>query len=94
MARKIVQQIECVEQLHQSALDLIEELNEHTDKIFCVASGGKAYASGGNAHTEAAIFDVIKDMTSTTDLACMLRDRINELAARAGSGFAKELSHG
>ncbi len=93
MASKIVEHSESVERLHRSAIDLINELNEHTEKIFCVASGGLVFAKQGESHTEAGIFDVIKGLSSSTDLAGMLLARVNELAARAGSSVAAEVDH-
>ena len=42
MAKKIVEHTRSTENIHQSALGLIAELDEHVEKIYAVASGGRS----------------------------------------------------
>lgn len=74
-----------VETMHELALELLDEIDEHADKIFCVASGGLAYADPHKSATEAGIFQVIKDMSSSIELSGSLRRYVDQLAVLAGS---------
>jgi hypothetical protein len=94
MATPIVDQTQSAQYVHGLALECVQEILDHAEKIFAVACGGRAWASLNENGTEAAIFRVIEDMNMSTDLTISLRDHINRLAALAGStATAGDSSH-
>lgn len=77
-------------QMHELALQCVKEINDQTEKIFAVASGGVAFANLNENGTEAAIFRAIEDMAESAASTKSLREYINKLAALAGSELVTE----
>jgi hypothetical protein len=79
-------------ELHEQALLEIEAITDNQEQVFCIASGGEAYAFSAENPTEGNIFRAVKSMTTSVESAACLKAMLVELAQLAGSQF-KEVSH-
>ena len=78
---------------HAYALSLLNEWSGEQEKIYCVASGGKAYCDDSTV-VQRNLFWVIEDIAESTALCSRLRGLINDLARAAGSDYVEGASHG
>jgi hypothetical protein len=68
---------------------LVEEWKERDDKVYCVASGGRAVAKDAENPIEVRIFEVIEDQVGDPCFATLLDagiKRFEELTGVASSG--------
>lgn len=80
-----------VEATHQHALAVLNEQANEIEKLYSVASAGRAYCK--DRVNERNIFTAIEDMAADMTLVNSLRKLINELGRAAGSGYVEGPRH-
>ncbi|MBB3637147.1 hypothetical protein [Variovorax atrisoli] len=76
-----------VAQVHEHALEVLNELRVEQDKAFSIAFAGTQCCAKDDEILPRNIFSVIEDMLADGRLIGSLRGLINELAEAAGSDY-------